>query len=229
LVLQSAAARAVVAGGPDELLLLEHPPVVTLGRGGGREHLRIPAADLARHGVALVDTDRGGGATYHGPGQIVGYPIVDLRRRRLSPRGFLRVLETALAGALIEQGLPVFLRAGLTGVWASSGKVAAIGVSVRRGITRHGFALNVDVDLDMFDLIVPCGLTEPVTSLRALGWRGHRGDLTRGLANHLGEALSHSERSGGAGHAGYPSLLARQDSLRPPGSSWSGDRIEGGR
>jgi len=203
--LQSAAASAVAAGGPDQLLLLEHPSVVTVGRSGGQGQIRVSAAELKRRGVALVDTDRGGGATYHGPGQVVGYPIVDLRRRRISPRGYLRALEGALAGALIEQGLQVFLRAGLTGVWAPEGKVAAIGIAVRRGIARHGFALNVDVDLEMFDLLVPCGLTEPVTSMRAMGWRGSRCDLMRGLARHLGGALNHVERKDDSVLDGPPS------------------------
>lgn len=239
-VLQGAAARAVAAGGPDELLLLEHPPVVTVGRGGGQEQLRIPAAELRRRGVALLDTDRGGGATYHGPGQVVGYPIVDLRRRRLTPRGFLRCLEVALAGALIDQGLQVFVRTGLTGVWATAGKVAAIGVAVRRGIARHGFALNVDVDLDMFDLIVPCGLTEPVTSMEALGWRGLRSDLISGLAHYLGDALEHAHavrgddaspagRSDDAYRAVPASPPAERASLLPPGSPWQASRIEGVR
>ena len=221
-VLQGAAARAVWAGGPDQLLLLEHPPVVTVGRSGGQGQLRVPAADLTRRGVALVDTDRGGGATYHGPGQIVGYPIVDLRRRRLTPRGFLRILEVALVGTLIENGLQVFLRTGLTGVWASRGKVAAIGVAVRRGISRHGFALNVDVDLEMFELIVPCGLTEPVTSMWEMGWRGLRSDLMHRLAHHLGEALNHAERNDD------PYREARQ-SQQFLGSPWLATRIEAAR
>lgn len=221
-VLQGAAVRTVAAGGPDQLLLLEHPPVVTVGRGGGQEQLCVPEAELTRRGVALVDTDRGGGATYHGPGQVVGYPIVDLRRRGLSPRSFLRALEVALAGTLINQGLPVFLRTGLTGVWASEGKVAAIGVAVRRGIARHGFAVNVSVDLDMFDLIVPCGLTEPVTSMRALGWRGERSDLMRGLALHLGEALNQAEQN-------VDGYFCRQPSLGSLGSPWPETGIEVGR
>ena len=223
-VLQSAAARTVSAGGPDQLLLLEHPPVVTVGRSGGQGQLLVPAAELTRRGVALVNTDRGGGVTYHGPGQVVGYPIVDLRRRRLTPRGFLRILEVALAGALIEQGLQAFLRTGLTGVWASGGKVAAIGVAVRRGIVRHGFALNVDVDLEMFELIVPCGLTEPVTSMRAMGWRGLRSDLMRGLALHLGEALNLAERNDDAYRDRRPfdipwGLLGRRPGRRPADES----------
>jgi len=196
--LQTAAAAAVAAGGTDELLLLEHPPVVTVGRAGGEGQLRVSAAELGRRGAALVDTDRGGGASYHGPGQIVGYPIVDLRRRRLSPRAFLRVLEVAVAGALIDEGLHVFLRPGLTGVWTPGGKVASIGIAVRRGVARHGFALNVDVDLEMFDLIVPCGLDEPVTSMRALGWRGQRCDLMQGLARRLDESLRRAPRKDGS-------------------------------
>lgn len=188
--IQDAAAALVAAGGADQLLLLEHPPVVTLGRGDCEGQLLHSGAELVRRGVALVDTDRGGGATYHGPGQLVGYPIIDIKRRHLSPRGYLRALEWAIASTLLEAGLEVFLRPGLTGVWAAQGKVAAIGIAVRGGISRHGFALNIDVDLGMFDLIVPCGLIEPVTSMWEMGWRGRRNNLIRSLTGNLQNAVT---------------------------------------
>lgn len=190
LGLQERIAAAVESGAPDSLLLVEHPPVVTLGRGTMREHLLVSATELRRRGIAVAETDRGGDVTYHGPGQIVGYPIVDLRRRGVSVRGFLRLLEGVLIDALGACGVEARRRSGLTGVWTSSGKVAAIGISVRRGVTRHGFALNVDADLAPFELIVPCGLPEPVTSMAALGWRGRRTDLEGEIVTRLEEALA---------------------------------------
>jgi lipoyl(octanoyl) transferase len=189
LALQQRAARAVAAGGADELLFVEHAPVITLGRGTTPDQLRATPGELAAAGIALHATDRGGGATYHGPGQIVGYPIVDLRRRGTGVRDYLRALEAALVTALRGAGVDARLRPGLTGVWAPGGKLAAIGVAVRRGITRHGFALNVTTDLAAFERIFPCGLDEPVTSLARLGVGVDAGLLRQRLAGALQDAL----------------------------------------
>lgn len=167
--LQARSAARVGDGGADELLYVEHPPVVTLGRGFDASQLVDAPAELARAGITVHETDRGGGATYHGPGQVVGYPIIDLRRRELSVRAYLRALEGALVGALREAGVEAAVRPGLTGVWSARGKVAAIGIAVRRGISRHGFAVNVDADMAAFGRIVPCGLQLPVTSVAELG------------------------------------------------------------
>jgi lipoate-protein ligase B len=154
---------------PDTLLLLEHPPVITLGRSGETEHLLGSEAELERRGVEFVETDRGGDITFHGPGQIVGYAIVDLAARGRDLHRYLRDLESVVIQALAEFGIVAERVAGLTGVWVGEAKVAAIGIRVSRWVTHHGFALNVDTDLSYFDLIVPCGIADRrVTSMEAL-------------------------------------------------------------
>ena len=193
--LQERAAVAVEAGSSDELLYVEHRPVVTLGRTTAPAQLLASRRQLAGAGISVVETDRGGGATYHGPGQIVGYPIIDLRRRGIGVRRYLRGLEAALIEALQGAGVGAFVRPALTGVWTEAGKIAAIGIAVRRGITRHGFSLNVDADLHGFDHIVPCGLHEPVTSLRRVGWQGNTAALTRCLTAALESRLDAASRA----------------------------------
>ena len=154
---------------PDTLLLLEHPPVITLGRAGSTDHLLGSEAELAGRGVELVASDRGGDITFHGPGQIVGYAVVDLAARGRDLHRYLRDLETVLIRALAEFGIRAGRSPGLTGVWVGDAKVAAIGIRVSRWITHHGFALNVQTDLSYFDLIVPCGIADRrVTSMEAL-------------------------------------------------------------
>jgi len=154
---------------PDVLLLLEHPPVITLGRGAHAENLLVDAAALAARGVEVHEAARGGDVTYHGPGQLVGYPIVDLNPRGRDVHSYLRDVEEALILALSRWGIEAGREAGLTGVWVGREKVAAIGIGVRRWITWHGFALNVSADLDPFGLIVPCGIRDRgVTSLARL-------------------------------------------------------------
>ena len=153
----------------DTLLLLVHPPVVTMGRGGHAEHLVASAASLAARGIEFVETDRGGDVTFHGPGQIVGYPIVDLAIRGRDLHRYLRDIEEMLIRALAGLGIEADRARGLTGVWAGDAKVAAIGIRVSHWIAHHGFALNVDTDLSYFDLIVPCGIRDKrVTSVREL-------------------------------------------------------------
>ena len=161
---QAALVRSKCLGaGPDYLLLLEHPPVYTLGRGGDARHL------LSVGDTPVYRVSRGGGATFHGPGQLVGYPVVDLTRHGRDVHVYLRRLEAALVDALAAFGLVAAAVPGLTGVWANGLKIASIGVGVRRWITYHGFALNVDVDLGRFDRIVPCGLAGVrMTSMGAL-------------------------------------------------------------
>jgi lipoate-protein ligase B len=162
-------ARRAAGQVPDTLLLLSHPPVVTLGKGGSIDHLLGSAADLECRGVEFVETDRGGDITFHGPGQIVGYAIVDLATRDRDLHRFLRDLEEVLIRALAAFGLAAGRTPDLTGVWAGDAKVAAIGIRVSRWITHHGFALNVDTDLSFFDLIVPCGIGDRrVTSMAEL-------------------------------------------------------------
>jgi lipoyl(octanoyl) transferase len=144
---------------PDTLLLLEHPHVITLGSGSHGEHVLVTPEERAERGIELFDTGRGGDVTYHGPGQLVGYPILDLKPDRCDLHRYLRDLEEVLIGVLGEFGLRGGRKEGLTGVWVDDRKLAAIGVRVSSGwITSHGFALNVTTDLSYFGTIVPCGI-----------------------------------------------------------------------
>lgn len=152
---------------PDLLLLLEHPHVITLGSGAGPDNVLASARERRRLGIDLYETGRGGNVTYHGPGQLVGYPILDLRPDRQDLHRYLRDIEETLIRGLSALGVPSRRLDGLTGVWTDSGKIAAIGVRVSSGwITSHGFALNVSTQLDYFDTIVPCGISDQsVTSI----------------------------------------------------------------
>ena len=145
-------------GSDDFLVLLEHPPVVTLGRGASEENLRVTEAELTRRGIDLERVGRGGDVTYHGPGQLVGYPIVDLEPLGCDLHRYLRLLEETLIDALAAFGVNGERITGKTGVWVDGEKVASIGVGVRRWVSWHGFALNVAADLSGFAAIVPCGL-----------------------------------------------------------------------
>ena len=146
---------------PDQLLLLEHPHVITLGSGSHDEHVLVTPEERAERGIELFDTGRGGDVTYHGPGQLVGYPILDLKPDRCDLHRYLRDLEEMLIGVLAEFGLQGGRKPGLTGVWVGDRKLAAIGVRVSSGwITSHGFALNVSTDLSYFGTIVPCGIRD---------------------------------------------------------------------
>ena len=153
------------------LLLLEHPPVITLGRNAAAQNIVASREFLAANGVELHETDRGGDVTFHGPGQLVGYPIFDLRafEPRIGAVDFVRKLEEALIRTCGDLGVVTERIPGLTGVWTEDnpqGKIAAIGVHISRAVTSHGFALNVNINLDYFKLIVPCGISDkPVTSL----------------------------------------------------------------
>lgn len=142
----------------DRLLLLEHPPVYTIGRKGSTEHLLGTAEEIAAIGATVVHVDRGGDITYHGPGQLVGYPILQLAGERRDAHRYLRDLEDVLIRVLEDFGLPAGRREGATGVWIEDRKIASIGVRLSSWVTNHGFALNVSPDLSHFGLIVPCGL-----------------------------------------------------------------------
>ena len=160
LELQRAAARARISGAlaHDVLLLLEHPPVITLGRSSKAQHLVATPEMLAERGVELFEAERGGDVTFHGPGQLVGYPIVNLRGHRKDLHWYLRQVEAVLIHALEATGIDAERSEGRTGVWTGGRKIASIGVHARDWVTWHGFALNVSNDLSYFDLIVPCGL-----------------------------------------------------------------------
>ena len=143
---------------PDVLLFVEHPPTYTLGRAGKREHVLVEETELERIGASLVMSDRGGDVTFHGDGQLVGYPILNLAEMQPDVHLYLRRLEDMLIGTLARFGVEASRQPGLTGVWHREGKLAAIGVRVARWVTSHGFALNVSTDLNYFKRIVPCGI-----------------------------------------------------------------------
>jgi len=157
---QRAVAKARIAGEipEDILLLVEHPPVVTLGRSAKEQHLLASPELLSARGVELFEVERGGDVTFHGPGQLVGYPIVDLTRHKKDLHWYLRQVEEALIVALATFGIEAERSPGLTGVWTQGRKIASIGVHARDWVTWHGFALNVSTDLSYFDLMVPCGI-----------------------------------------------------------------------
>jgi lipoyl(octanoyl) transferase len=167
---------------PDQLLIVEHPHVITMGRNGHMENVLASAAILERAGIEMHYTDRGGDVTYHGPGQIVGYPIFDLREWKRDVVAYLRALEQVLIEALAKFGISGVRQPGATGVWVDGAKVAAMGVHISRWVTSHGFALNLDTDLDYFKYIVPCGLTQPVTSMRTLGCMAGRDEVITEIA-----------------------------------------------
>jgi len=152
----------------DLLLLVEHEPVITLGRGTRPESLPLAVRELQHRGLEVHEVERGGDVTFHGPGQLVGYPIFDLRQHREDLHWYLRTLETALIGALDALGIPAGVNPGLTGVWTRGRKIASIGIHVKQWVTYHGFALNVTTDLSYFDLIVPCGIRDVVMSSVAM-------------------------------------------------------------
>jgi lipoate-protein ligase B len=153
---------------PDTLLLLEHPPVITLGRRGSLSDVYVSEQHLRRRGIAVERTSRGGLVTYHGPGQLVGYPIVRLRARGLTVPCYVRALEQAIIAALSEISIQAHISEDLVGVWTRAGKIAAIGIAQRHGVSLHGFAVNLQPDLAHFALINPCGIgTLGVTSAAA--------------------------------------------------------------
>ncbi|MCL0028565.1 lipoyl(octanoyl) transferase LipB [Dehalococcoidia bacterium] len=172
LELQQRIHRQVADGErPGTILLLEHPHVYTLGRRGVTRDIFLDSAELKKLQAELYHTDRGGQVTYHGPGQLVGYPILDLRRWGAGPLAYVHALEEAIVGSLDHFGLTASSDQYPTGVWIGDAKIAAIGVKISRGVSMHGFAINVDPDLSYFDHIVPCGMPKAnVTSVsRELG------------------------------------------------------------
>jgi lipoyl(octanoyl) transferase len=163
----------VAAGGAQTILLVEHPPVITFGRRPGQAHHLLASPDeLSRRGVEVVESDRGGDVTFHGPGQIVAYPIIRLADHHLSVSAYVHRLEAVVIQTLAEIGISAQLDPAAIGVWTKDGpqlaKICAIGVRIRRGVTLHGLALNVETDLDYFNLINPCGLGRPVTTVQKI-------------------------------------------------------------
>ncbi len=187
----------------DVLLLLEHTPVITLGRNAKAANILLPPEQLAMRGVEVFECDRGGDVTFHGPGQLVGYPIFDLRgyatpdekRKTLGAIDYVRRLEEVLIRTCSDFGIPTKRVAGLTGAWTQAtpeAKIAAIGVHISRFVTSHGFALNVNADLSYFDLIIPCGITsKPVTSMRKeLGQEIDISAVSTSVSRNFGDVFS---------------------------------------
>jgi lipoyl(octanoyl) transferase len=182
--------------GRDTLLFVEHPHVITMGRNGKEHHLLATSEVLERIGIEFYETNRGGDVTYHGPGQLVGYPILDLREWRRDVHAFFRGVEDALIEALSTVGVEAerLPQKGYEGVWVRGAKIAAIGIHISRWITSHGFALNVDTDLSYFKYIVPCGLTKPVCSLRSLGSEATREDVMNALIEAFAKIFGYRVR-----------------------------------
>ena len=180
---------------PDQLLIVEHPHVITMGRNGHESNLLASPELLARSGIAFYETDRGGDVTYHGPGQIIGYPIVDLTGWKRDVRAYVRALEQMMIDTLADYGILARHIDDLAGVWVGDAvnpaKLAAIGVHLSRWVTSHGFAINLDPDLQYFKYIVPCGLTKPVTSMAQLGVHAERDDVVRSMTAHFARAFDY--------------------------------------
>jgi len=193
LSLQGRLQREVLTrrGHPGYLLLLEHPPVITAGRSSDLAELRVSPSELARLGVEFVTSNRGGRLTYHGPGQLVGYPVIDLKAYRCDVHGYMRRLEEVLIRVLARLGVEAERHDGHTGVWVGERKIASIGVAIRRWVTMHGFALNVAPEMGHFGLIQPCGLTpDTMVSLAdLLGCVPELDRLARWVAETFAEAF----------------------------------------
>src|SRR3972149_6635065 len=175
----------------DVVILLEHQPVLTIGRSGGPGHLLVPRALLAERGVEVYDIERGGGATYHGPGQLVAYPILALRALDEDVVRFMRALEESILRTVADFGITGSRRRGFPGVWVGEAKIAAVGVAVKRRVTMHGMALNVTTDLEPFTWINPCGLGRPVTSMaQTLGREVARAEGADAYARRFVEVYS---------------------------------------
>ena len=183
---------------PDLLLLLEHPPVITLGVRTESSRAHVVATDerLAQLGIAIHETGRGGDVTYHGPGQIVGYPILDLRPDRCDVHRYVRDLEQVMIRTCADYGVSAGRVAGLTGTWVGAEKIGAIGIRISRWITSHGFAFNVRTDLDHFKLIVPCGISNRgVTSLeKATGHSIPMSEVENTIVRRFAEVFDRNSR-----------------------------------
>jgi len=175
---QKEAVRSGDRAAQDLLYLVEHPSVITIGRSGNRDNVLAGEEQLRSEGIEVIETDRGGDVTYHGPGQLVAYPVLNLNMHRQDIGWYLRSLEEVVLGTLLDLGIKGRRIKGYTGVWVGDSKVAAIGVGVRKWVTFHGLALNVDPNLDRFALITPCGIQDrSVTSIRKVLGE----DVTRGV------------------------------------------------
>ena len=207
-------AAAVASGEATEALaLLQHPPVFTLGPRTRPEHLLVDRAEMRARGADIIEVDRGGDVTFHGPGQVVGYAIVSLRKRAMAPVDYVRALEETIIEALCPYGIAGNRERGRPGVWVGGEKIAALGIRVRKGVTTHGFALNVAPDLRWFANIVPCGLAGArVTSMaRILGYSPQISEVESAIATAFAkrfdvDLVSGSENLAALADAGKPRL-----------------------
>jgi len=165
-------ARRIAEEIPDSLILLEHPPTITTGRKGNTGNLLVRKEYLEKHGISFIHASRGGDITFHGPGQIVGYPILNLKNHEMDIRKHLRNIEEVIIRTLGDFGIEGRRIDGVTGVWVKRSKIASMGIAIRKWVTYHGFALNVSTNLDYFELILSCGITDVrITSIRS--WLGN--------------------------------------------------------
>ncbi len=170
-------AGKITGQSPDSLLILQHPPTITIGRKGDTRHLLVRKDYLEKHGISFIHSSRGGDITFHGPGQIVGYPIMDLKDHGTDIRNHMRKIEEVIIRTLSDFGIRSRRTDNATGVWVERSKIASIGIAVKKWVTYHGFALNVCTDLDYFDLILSCGITDVrISSMRS--WLGENGEIT---------------------------------------------------
>jgi lipoyl(octanoyl) transferase len=214
---------------PDTLLLLEHPHVYTLGRNAKKENLLISAEQLAARGAQVFEIDRGGDVTYHGPGQLVGYPILDLANHRRDIAWYMRCLEEVLIEVVREYGVQAGRLGGAPGVWVGNDKLAAMGVHISRWVTSHGFAFNINTDLRYFDWIVPCGLRgKGVTSLQKLLGRPVEMDkVIERVVRHFGRVFELEMVEAAAAPAGViPIPQPRERNLALPSGRWGAQKEE---
>jgi lipoate-protein ligase B len=189
--LQKEIHSSVANGGPDHLLLLQHDHVITMGRTANPNDILVEPNVLENLNISVHQTDRGGEVTYHGPGQLIGYPIINLRKHELGPLDYLEILKTSLSVVLNAHGLASKFKDVPTGVWVNDSKIASLGIKVSQGVTLHGFALNVNTDLDFFDYIIPCGLPEAKsTSMKKeLGHSVCMTTISEKITHHLAKSL----------------------------------------
>lgn len=188
--------------GVDHLLFVEHPHVVTIGRNGNTKNILLPREYMQRLGIEIHESDRGGDVTYHGPGQLVGYPVMDLRTWKRDVGAFVRAVEQVLIDSLDDFGIRAERVGKCTGVWVGGAKIAAIGIHLSRWVSTHGWALNIAPDMKYFQYIVPCGLTKPVTSMAELGVHADPEDVKDSLARHFGNIFEFEMQ-------GQPALAGR--------------------
>ena len=177
---------------PDTLILVEHPSVFTIGKSGSRENILASLSELKKEGIKVHEIDRGGDITYHGPGQIVGYPIIDLKEQGKDIHLYLRTLEEVLIKSLQDFSIEAGRIKGMTGVWVDDKKIASIGIGVSKWVTYHGFSLNVDSNMKHFAMINPCGLNRPITSMKEIlnGKLPPREEIENKLAGIFEEVFS---------------------------------------